>query len=215
MMIVYRGVESDVSDLLDGPQAKWKELFRCCEHGHGVFVSNPQPIQEEILRCCEQGDQVQVSILAGLAKTGDDAETIRKNITTAKAYAAAIKASFEKDAEDAKNVLLAKQEEEKKKRNDAKAKGYLQYAEPRLAYCKEMLNKREAEAAEMDAGIKLMGIPEQPSTSIGIAIRQERSALATTIESLKGQVNRWETEIGAIKSALNKEEKSTGTEKVC
>jgi hypothetical protein len=52
----------------------------------------------------------------------------------------------------------------------------------------------------MDTAIKIMGIPEKPQTPIGIAIRQERSNLATAIEHLKMNVNRWETEVGAIKA---------------
>jgi hypothetical protein len=177
----------------------------------GEAESKPQATQEEMLPCCcEQDDQVMISILAGLAKPGDDAKSICKNIATAKAYAAAVKASVEQDAEDAKKALIEKQKEEEKKRFNEKMNTHLKSAESNLAYFKNRLSESEAEAGRMDTAIKIMGIPEKPQTPIGVAIRQERSNLATAIENLKMNVNRWETEVGAIKAEL----KLTDTEKV-
>jgi hypothetical protein len=182
--------------------------------GGGVAESKPQATQEEMLPCCcEQDDQVMISILAGLAKPGDCGHEIRKNIATAKAYAAAVKASVEQDAEDAKKALIEKQKEEEKKRIDEKMNARLKMAESNLAYFKDRLSKHEKEAAQSDTAIKLMGIPERPTTSIGIAIRQERSNLATAIEGCKSHVNRWDTEVGLLKAELAKIE--TANEKVC
>ena len=186
--------------------------------GGGVAESKPQATQEEMLPCCcEQDDQVMISILAGLAKPGDDAKSICKNIATAKAYAAAVKASVEQDTEDAKKALIEKQKEEEKeeekKRFDEKAKARLKSADSNLAYFKNKLSESEAEAGRMDAAIKLMEIPEKPQTPIVVALRQERSDLARIIEILKRKVSRFETEVGLLKAELAKIE--TANEKVC
>jgi len=118
--------------------------------GGGVAESKPQATQEEMLPCCcEQDDQMMISILAGLAKPGDCGHEIRKNITTAKAYAAAVKASVEQDAEDAKKAMIEKQKEEEKKRFDEKAKARLKSADSNLAYFKNKLSESEAEAGRI------------------------------------------------------------------
>jgi len=182
--------------------------------GGGVAESKPQATQEEMLPCCcEQGDQVMISILAGLAKPGDDLKTIRKNIITAKAYADAVESQLKQDAEDAEKVLEDAEKVLLDKKNEEKAKARLKFAETNLAYFKDRLSKHEKEAAESDTAIKLMGIPESPTTSIGIAIRQERSNLATAIEGFKSHVTHWETEVGLLKNELAKIE--TANEKVC
>ena len=186
--------------------------------GQGMQVTHEVSCDEQddqvMISGDEQDDQVMISVLAGLAKPGDDLKTIRKNIITAKAYAEAVESQLKQDAEDAEKALIDKQKEEERKRFEEKINTHLKCAEANLAYFKDRLSKREAEAAESDAAIKLMGIPERPTTSIGIAIRQERSNLATAIENLKMSVTTWETEVGLCKKDLNGTQ-APDTEKVC
>lgn len=123
-------------------------------------------------------DGVTLSILAGMAKPGDDIETIRKNIATAREYAKEVERQWRQGVEDEVKATQAKQIEKA-----------IKIGEERLAHHLNHIKDMEAALEEQDRILAATGInPNDPKTEAGRAMVNDRHSIARKIENLKGSI---------------------------
>lgn len=167
--------------------------MRGCWHPmFGPF--GPPPWMAEAFGDSSDQDEVVLSVLSGLAKPGDDAEAIKKNIATARAYAEEFKrqrdqAKKDKDRESIVNSL---------KEDIRQHEVYIDSFGKKLA-------SAEAELAEQERIIASSGVDrEDPKTSSGKRLVKEADALKERIADLKERIASFQKNVDAMKEKILK-----------